>query len=166
MRNMIRVLGVAFLVMSAVSQGPAQVTSGTIVGAVTDSTGAVVPNANITLVNQGTKDTRKTQTNDRGEFRIAGLRPGTVAVAAVDVRSSVNVFSGQGRPDPPKKTYYPHASTLADAEPIALQFGEEYDGIDLVVSAEQPALPPVQQLRLQSGQLVLARGTSTVRGGW
>jgi protocatechuate 3,4-dioxygenase beta subunit len=104
------------------------------------------------------------QTNDRGEFRIAGLRPGTVAVAAVDVRASVDVFTGQGRPAPPKRTYYPHASTLADAERIVLQFGEEHDGIDLVVSAEQPALPPVQQLRLQSGQLVLARGTSTVRG--
>ena len=104
------------------------------------------------------------QTNDRGEFRIAGLRPGTVAVAAVDIRSSVNVINAQGRPEPPKRTYYPRASTLADAERIALQFGEEHNGIDLVVSAEQPALPPVQQLRQQSGQLVLARGTSTVRG--
>jgi protocatechuate 3,4-dioxygenase beta subunit len=105
-----------------------------------------------------------TQTNDRGEFRIAGLRPGTVAVAAVDIRSSVNVLTAQDRPEPPKRTYYPHASTVADAEPIALRFGEEHDGIDLVVAADQPALPPVQQLRLQSGQLVLARGTSTVRG--
>jgi protocatechuate 3,4-dioxygenase beta subunit len=106
----------------------------------------------------------RAQTNDRGEFRIAGLRPGTVAVAAVDIRASVNVFVGQGGPEPPKRTSYPNASTITEAERIVLQFGEEHDGIDLVVSAEKPPIPPVQQMRLQSGQLVLARGTSTVRG--
>ena len=46
----------------------AQISTGTIVGVVEDSTGAVVPNAEVTLKNADTGETRRTRTNDRGEF--------------------------------------------------------------------------------------------------
>src|SRR5262245_33556133 len=60
----------------------AQVTSGTIVGVAADSSGAVIPNAAITVTHLGTKDTRRTQTNERGEFNIPFVRLGECSVSA------------------------------------------------------------------------------------
>src|SRR5262245_6811312 len=73
--------GLVFLALS-VGEVMAQVTSGTIVGVATDATGAVVPNAAITVVHLGTKDTRRTQTNERGEFNIPFVRIGEHSVSA------------------------------------------------------------------------------------
>src|SRR5256885_1697782 len=66
----------------AVNQAPAQVTSGTIVGVTADSTGAVIPNVGITVVHEGTKDTRKTRTNERGEFTVPFVRTGEYSISA------------------------------------------------------------------------------------
>ena len=60
----------------------AQVTSGTIVGVATDSSGAVIPNAAITVIHLGTKDTRRTQANERGEFNLPFVRIGEYSVSA------------------------------------------------------------------------------------
>jgi outer membrane receptor protein involved in Fe transport len=68
--------------MIAAGQASAQVTSGTIVGVAADSTGAVIPNAAITVIHLGTKDTRRTQTNDRGEFNIPFVRIGEHSISA------------------------------------------------------------------------------------
>jgi outer membrane receptor protein involved in Fe transport len=70
------------LLIATLSQLPAQVASGTIVGAVADSSGAVIPNASITIVHQATKDTRQTRTNERGEFNVPFVRIGEYAVTA------------------------------------------------------------------------------------
>ncbi|HTF68415.1 MAG TPA: carboxypeptidase-like regulatory domain-containing protein, partial [Edaphobacter sp.] len=71
-----------FLMMIAAGQASAQVTSGTIVGVATDSSGAVIPNAAITVIHLGTKDTRRTQTNERGEFNIPFVRIGEHSISA------------------------------------------------------------------------------------
>src|SRR6185295_17038640 len=68
--------------MLAAVQAPAQVTSGTIVGVAADPSGAVIPNAAITVIHLGTKDTRRTQTNERGEFNIPFVRIGEYSVSA------------------------------------------------------------------------------------
>ncbi len=68
--------------MIAAGQALAQVTSGTIVGVATDPTGAVIPNAAITVIHLGTKDTRRTQTNERGEFNIPFVRIGEHSISA------------------------------------------------------------------------------------
>ena len=68
MSGIFRAFITGLLVTCAVAT--AQVTSGTIVGVTTDSSGAVIPGAGITVVHQGTQDTRKTKTNDRGEFNV------------------------------------------------------------------------------------------------
>jgi hypothetical protein len=62
----------------------AQKITGDIAGGVTDSSGAVVPNAAVTVENIGTKLTRTATTNEAGNFRINDLPIGTyrVAVAA------------------------------------------------------------------------------------
>ena len=58
-----------------------QTTSGTIVGTVTDQSGAVVPSAKITLTDEATKDTRETTTKESGEFVFAALRPSTYTIS-------------------------------------------------------------------------------------
>ena len=62
----------------------AQVSTGTVVGVVEDSSGAIVPGAEVTLKNTATGETRQTRTNDRGEFNDPFVRVGeyTVNVAA------------------------------------------------------------------------------------
>src|SRR5207247_2560144 len=62
----------------------AQVSTGTVVGVVEDSSGAIVPGAEVTLKNTATGETRQTRTNDRGEFNDPFVRVGeyTVNVSA------------------------------------------------------------------------------------
>ena len=60
----------------------AQVTTGTIVGVAADPSGAVIPNAAITVTHLGTKDTRRTQTNERGEFNVPLVRIGEHSITA------------------------------------------------------------------------------------
>ncbi len=56
--------------------------TGTITGTLTDPTGAVVPNALVTVVNQETNAIRETQSNEDGDFTVALLPPGHYRVAA------------------------------------------------------------------------------------
>lgn len=79
-------LGAFFLLLSA--GGPttfrahAQVATGTIVGSVTDVSGAVVPDAEITVRHLATNEARVVRTNDRGEFTASFLRIGDHSIAA------------------------------------------------------------------------------------
>ena len=82
MRLSSRIFSAVLLLAISASRLPAQVTSGTIVGVVADSSGAVIPNAAVTLVHQATKDTRQTRTNDRGEFNVPFVRIGEYSIAA------------------------------------------------------------------------------------
>ena len=59
----------------------AQKITGDITGVVTDSSGAVVPNAMVTAQNLGTKITRSVTTNETGGFRINGLDIGSYRLA-------------------------------------------------------------------------------------
>src|SRR5882724_7950661 len=54
---------------------------GTIRGLVTDSSGAVIPNAKVTILDLGTNTTRETATNARGEYQVFGLRSGNYKVS-------------------------------------------------------------------------------------
>ncbi len=81
-------VGVAFL--TAVQPAVAQVTSSaTLRGTVRDPNGAVVPNATVTLVNERTKDERKTTSNDEGLYVFTALSPGnyTLRVEAKGFKS-------------------------------------------------------------------------------
>jgi hypothetical protein len=53
---------------------------GKIVGTVTDSAGALVPNAKVTVVNDGTKFTRVTATNGSGEYVADSFPTGSISV--------------------------------------------------------------------------------------
>ena len=56
--------------------------TGTILGTVTDSTGAVVPNAKITVTNTATKVAFQTLSNGAGDYNAPALNPGTYTVTA------------------------------------------------------------------------------------
>ncbi|MEK7408458.1 MAG: TonB-dependent receptor [Acidobacteriota bacterium] len=55
---------------------PAQSPAATLQGTVTDATGAVVPNAAITLVNEATNVRQTTQSNQKGDYYFSHLPPG------------------------------------------------------------------------------------------
>jgi protocatechuate 3,4-dioxygenase beta subunit len=57
-----------------------QGTAGTITGTVTDPTGAVIPEATVTVTNQGTGVDFHLTTNSSGVYSITSLIPGTYTV--------------------------------------------------------------------------------------
>src|SRR6266576_1383960 len=63
---------------------------GTITGSVTDSTGAVVPNAKVVILDLATNTPRETRTNAQGEYRVFGLSVGKyqVSVSVAGMRTT------------------------------------------------------------------------------
>ena len=96
-------LGVATFVTLAVGPGlPAwaqSVTAGDINGTLTDPSGAVVPNAKITVTNTATGDSKTTNSDGTGGFRVSLLVPGSYKVIATasgfaSTSNLVNVAAG------------------------------------------------------------------------
>ena len=76
-----RVLGMlcAGLLLGIVPAAGAQSVSGTILGSVTDPSGAVISNAKVTLVNEGTGLTRTVTTDTNGEYVAPSMPTGRSA---------------------------------------------------------------------------------------
>jgi hypothetical protein len=84
-RHMIYVLGCALAALLCVGlalapEAGAQVLYGSLTGTVLDASKAAVPNAPVTVLDQGTGATRETTTNAQGEFTVPDLQPGTYSV--------------------------------------------------------------------------------------
>jgi hypothetical protein len=73
-------LSAAFLFLS--STAFAQLDTGTVVGTVRDSSGAVLPGVTVTVTQEGTNVLLTTVTNDSGQYIFPGLRVGRYTVAA------------------------------------------------------------------------------------
>src|SRR5438876_11594490 len=79
----------------------AQGVRATIVGRVTDDSGAVVPGAKITITNVGTNESRSVTVNDAGEYSIPQLAPAQYTLTAeftgfnTVVRSGIVLETGQ-----------------------------------------------------------------------
>ena len=58
-----------------------QTSRGTVNGLITDSTGAVIPNAQVILTQKGTNVTRETQSNEAGIYRFDAVNLGTYSIA-------------------------------------------------------------------------------------
>ncbi len=68
------------LVISGERFAPAQETFGTILGSVTDASGAAVSDAKITVTNTGTGIVRSFNTDATGNYSIFNLPPGTYSL--------------------------------------------------------------------------------------
>ncbi len=97
-------------------------------------------------------------TNERGEFHLFGLPPGTYYLSAT-------LMSGQNVSDAASRagyapTYYPGTSDIAAAETIALSEGEQRSGLNLTLNAVRTAT--LSGLALDSDQRPLGGGMVTV----
>src|SRR5262244_4488246 len=91
------------LLCSVFAAGYGQNLTGQLSGTVTDPSGAVVPNANITLKNQLSGDLRRTVSNSEGVFAFASVPTGeyTVTIAVEGFakweRSGIKISAGDRR---------------------------------------------------------------------
>jgi uncharacterized GH25 family protein len=95
-------------------------------------------------------------TDDRGEYRIAGLSAGIFRVAVMTVGPLIfrtvttrnAALSGgglrvRGFSEPNiMTTYYPNGSTADEAQSLELNWGDERAGVDLVLQGARAGLPP------------------------
>src|SRR6476646_4992997 len=84
-KNFIRTLIAAFsllliLIVSGLSQ--TQAGTGSITGVISDSTGAVVPNATVTLTSKATNQSQTATTSGDGIYRFVLLQPGIYVLKA------------------------------------------------------------------------------------
>lgn len=68
-------------------------TAATIVGDVTDPSGAAIPGVEITITNEGTGADRSVTTNQAGQYRVTPLNPGSYSI-----RAAAEGFKSQVRP--------------------------------------------------------------------
>ena len=74
-----RLLAICILFFGA-SAGLAQVDTGTILGTVKDPTGAVLPDAKVTITNQGTAEQVTTTTREDGTYIVTPLKIGSYRI--------------------------------------------------------------------------------------
>jgi hypothetical protein len=74
--------GIVATTLTYAPLGKAQTVYGSIVGTVTDTTGAVMPGAKITLTNTGTNERRDTAADNAGNYQFLNLLPGDYQVEA------------------------------------------------------------------------------------
>jgi Carboxypeptidase regulatory-like domain len=73
---------IVLIVLSAVFASGQTITSGTVVGFITDATGAAVPSAAVTIQQTDTGTVLTTKTNESGQYRFPFLKPGGYAISA------------------------------------------------------------------------------------
>jgi len=135
------------LLLVGVSYG--QAVNGSLVGTVTDVTGAVVPSAKITAVETNTNASHSTQTNESGNFSFPSVPPGTYSIsieatgfkketrAAIELRvdSTVRV-DAQLQPGSLSETVEVHAASPM----LQTDTAETAMKIDAMVLADAPVL--------------------------
>ncbi len=72
----------AMTMLVVMPAGQAQTTTGSIYGTITDSTGAVIPNASVVVTNVDTRESHMTQSNISGNYTFPVLDPGNYNVSA------------------------------------------------------------------------------------
>jgi len=112
------------------------VRGGVITGKVTDVDGHPLIEENIYLIPAGTQDRRvvygevgSTRTDDRGIYRIFGLRPGSYMVAAGQSEGGFGSWQRAAY----KRTFHPDAAEASEARVIELKEGGEAANVDITV---------------------------------
>src|SRR5437016_5134059 len=95
-KSVAELLAAALLLFCVAGPAYTQLSSGAILGTVTDSSGAVVPGVTVTATNTGTNLVRNTVTNESGNYRVDLLPVGDYLIEAnlpgfrKQVRSFIN----------------------------------------------------------------------------
>jgi protocatechuate 3,4-dioxygenase beta subunit len=140
-----------------------------ITGTVFDEAGDPIPNVDVAAVRRIGYGSRRTAgageatTNDRGEFRIFDLWPGTYLLAARPVNSSQApaLRIQAGRPaEQLVPTYYPGVTDLAGAAAVEVGAGQEVSGRDIQMRRE-----PVVRVRGRLAPLTPGVSLRNVRVG-
>src|SRR4051794_36878100 len=71
---------VLIILLAAAVRVEAQATFGTITGVITDSSGGVLPHANVAVINQATNVERRVTSDSRGNYEATHLNPGSYTV--------------------------------------------------------------------------------------
>jgi hypothetical protein len=128
MHDMRRTLGLVLIVLllAAVPSAMAQKTTGTITGVVTDSTGAMLPDAKVTISSVTTGATRTAETNAEGAFSFPELNPGMYNVRV----------SKQGFKAVEEKNIEVHVSDITNVT-LKLPVGAVVETVEVQASAIQ-----------------------------
>ena len=82
MRFRIFLLPIVLCALFAIPAAPQSLTSGDLTGIVTDPSGAILPNVQVTLKSNDTGATQTAKTNSAGNYRFSLLNPGTYTLSA------------------------------------------------------------------------------------
>jgi len=80
-RVMLLLVAIILVLSPSMALHAQNITAGAIAGTVTDSTGAIVPNAQIVVTNQATRQVTTAKTSGSGAFNVENLPPGDYSVA-------------------------------------------------------------------------------------
>ena len=89
-----RFFAIALLVVLSETLALGQIDTGSIVGSVSDASGAAIPKAAVTVTNVATNTTQTTTSNASGEYQFNALHPGTYTVKAAVTGFNAQEFSG------------------------------------------------------------------------
>jgi hypothetical protein len=119
---------------------------GVIAGRILDQEGDPVRGASVSAMQyeyvpgkRELRSSRQVQSNDKGEFRLFGLRPGTYYLQASKRNMSPPVpenIRGSRPPSGFSETYYPSVTDAARAVPIEVGAGAQVRGIDVRIRHE------------------------------
>jgi len=117
-----------------------------IVGRVVDDRGDPVVGVQVAALRQGAGDKPTTvatsDTDDRGEYRLAGLPDAALVVGVTTLGAIGPLVNPSGNRADPRTTYYPATAVLDEAQVLHLQPGEERPGADIVIPADRLAGTP------------------------
>jgi outer membrane receptor protein involved in Fe transport len=80
-RDFLLLVGILTFVLSGLGQQLHAQYAGSLRGTVTDSTGAILPGATVTLTNEATRFQQDVATNDEGQYYFGALQPGSYTIS-------------------------------------------------------------------------------------
>jgi hypothetical protein len=166
----------ALLLLIATGKAFAQGATGTVLGTVTDSSGAVLPSVRITVTNTATNVAVRAETSSAGDYSVPSLNPGTYSVSAEAPgfeKSKTNSFTVQVdqkvRIDLSMKPGAVNVTTEVTAQGVALD--TDSTSLSQEMSGEQVADLPLngrnfmQLLLVGAGAVTVGGEQGTMRQG-
>ena len=170
-KNLTRTFFALFLLCLGIAVAGAQTSNGTVVGAVTDSTGQLVVSATVTITSVDTGAVRTTTTNSEGTYRIDAVLPGTynVSASATGFQTTVNkglVVYGTDIKTSDLKLKVGAATEAVEVSADNAAINTDNGQIDGTISLREINSLPISSLSPYELALTLPGVTSTTQGGF